>query len=189
MEYWKTNENYPKYLLSSNFNVKHIRTDNILNGNSGTFGYKTITMRDKNNKKKSFSYTSYMRTFFSYEWIKELQEGEEVKPLKEYSGYFITNRGRVWSMKHYKFLTLHNHNSYYHLVKIGNEGTHNIHTLVGRYFLPEYREGLFILHKEETLSYPEIHFIENLWIGTKKDNVQDMLMKGRNRNGSIPLTY
>lgn len=146
-------------------------------------GYDTYTLI-KEGKRNKVSVSKLMRETYPYEWIKYLQEGEEVKPLKEYPGYFITTRGRVWSSMRWNFLTLNSTDKYYYSMRIGGrEGiTYNIHTLVGRNFLPEYREGLLILHKEETLSYPEINYVENLWVGTKKDNSVDMYRKGREKH-------
>ena len=124
-----------------------------------------------------------MKRYYPYEWIKELEEGEEVKPLKEYPGYFITSYGRIWSMVTYKFMKpSKNKNNYQYHTTIGNQEVVTIHTLVGRNFLPEYREGLFILHKEETLSYPEINYVSNLWVGTNSDNMKDSYRKGRKKN-------
>jgi hypothetical protein len=142
--------------------------------------------------RKTITLTKLMRENYPYEWIKELEEGEEVKPLKEYPGYYITSYGRVWGMKQYRFLTpnkvihkQHTNNPYWKLgISIsGKVKYYQLHTLVGRYFLPEYREGLCILHKEETLSYPEINYVENLWVGTKEDNNKDRDIKGRVKRG------
>lgn len=123
----------------------------------------------------------------NWEWIKYLEEGEECKELKEHPGSFITNRGRVWSMKKYRFLSIKPHHKYYYKVCVG-EKTYHIHRLVGRNFLPEYEEGLFILHKEETLPFPEIHYVENLWVGTQGDNMRDRSIKKRNNNTNRKLT-
>ena len=115
-----------------------------------------------------------------YEFIKYLEEGEECKELLEYPNRFITTRGRVWCNKHQKWLKQKlverscGENSYYYRTWVGYT-----HRLVGRYFLPEYKKGLFILHKVETLSYPEINFVENLWVGNNSDNMKDMWRKGR----------
>ena len=59
-----------------------------------------------------------------------------------------------------------------------NHSTH-IHTLVGRHFCEDYKQGLFILHKDETLPYPQINYLPNLFVGTQKDNVDDKFAKGR----------
>ena len=51
---------------------------------------------------------------------------------------------------------------------------------MGRNFLP-WKDGLFVLHKKETLPYPQINYLNNLWIGTKKDNSIDREEKNRGR--------
>jgi hypothetical protein len=54
-----------------------------------------------------------------------------------------------------------------------------VSTLVGRHFLPEYKSGLIICHKDETLPFPEVHWVDNLWAGTQSENIKDMWSKGR----------
>lgn len=141
-----------------------------------------------------------------YEFIKHLEEGEECRELKQYPGYYITTRGRVWSARSSRFLTPQKqktyadkrrgykppaHNRYFYSVCImvggGKYVAPRIHTLVGRAFLPEYREGLFILHKEETLPYPQINYVENLWVGNNKDNMEDMWRKGRRKYATYSI--
>ena len=171
---WKPVRGFPLYEISNMGEVRNSKTR------------KTLTLCIKKNtscyklQRKEVSLSKLMGENHPYEWIKYLEEGEEVKPLKEYSGYFITSLGRVWSMKHYKFLNPNNFRSYYYTTKIYDKQV-RIHTLVGRAFLPEYREGLFILHKEETLPYPQINYVENLWVGTSADNSRDRERKGRGR--------
>lgn len=125
-----------------------------------------------------------------YEFIKYLNEGEECREiLPEFPDYFITTHGRVWSNKGQRFLTgvrkegRRGGESYYYRVGMYNTlkqcRYRYLHTLVGRYLLPEYREGLCILHRDETLSYPEINHIDNLWVGSRSDNLRDMWSKNR----------
>ena len=124
-----------------------------------------------------------------YEFIKYLNDGEECKELPDFRGYFVTTHGRVWSNKKQKFLKevckegRRGGKSYYYRVGLRNtlnqERWRMIHTLVGRNFLPEYRDGLCILHRDETLSYPEINYLENLWVGTRSENIRDMWEKDR----------
>jgi len=38
---------------------------------------------------------------------------------------------------------------------------------------------MFILHKDETLPYPQINYIDNLYVGTNGDNMKDMWEKQR----------
>ena len=109
----------------------------------------------------------------------ELLEGEVCLPLRDYPGYSITNYGRVWSDRSNKFLRVYEANHYYHRVKMGRKNIKKIHVLVGRTHLPSYKEGLLILHKDETLAYPQIHYADNLWVGTQSDNLRDAIKKGR----------
>lgn len=121
-----------------------------------------------------------IREYFFYEFIKHLEEGEECKELKEYPGYYITTKGRVWSSFTQEFRTITKSvYMYYHSISFKRGDTHHIHKLVGRTFLEEYTPGKIILHKDETLSYPQIHYLENLSVGTYQDNVDDMIEKNR----------
>ena len=122
----------------------------------------------------------------NYEWIKHLKDDETAKPIKGFPGYFITDKGRVYSNHSGKFLksclmskTKRRPNPYTHQIKLGHKVSTHIHTLVGRHFLSDYEEGLLILHKDETLPFPETHYVENLFCGTQKDNVKDKFEKGR----------
>ena len=129
------------------------------------------------------TYIQIMVRYFPYEWIKHLDDREEAKPLKKYPGYFITSYGRIWSNIWYKFLSpqivKNTSCDYYYNVKIGGN-TERVSALVGRNFLP-WKDGLFVLHKKETLPYPEINYLNNLWLGTKKDNSIDREEKNRGR--------
>jgi hypothetical protein len=146
-----------------------------------------------------YSYIVYYCTiqeyFFmsKYEVVQYLKDGEECKEmLPDYPGFFITTNGRVWIRSKNRWAstsqekTYHDkrrknppkNKRYYTRVNIGKYST-RIHILVGRYFLPEYKNGMFILHKDETLPYPQINYIDNLWIGTNRDNVKDMWEKCR----------
>lgn len=178
MTIWKPVRGFSPYEISNLGEVRNPTTGNLLK-------------IGKDNKYKlsgkRISLVKLMRENHPYEWIKYLEEGEEVKPLKEYPEYFITSLGRLWSMESYRFLLPYKSKQYelHHQYQVGGVSgkRHTIHTLVGRNFLPEYREGLCVLHKEETLSYPEIHYVNNLWVGTLKDNTRDMIEKGRDRFG------
>ena len=112
----------------------------------------------------------------------DLLPGEECKEFRP--GYYITSRGRCWNDRKKKWMpfrqdtkTSRPWGQYYYRNWLGCA-----HTLVGRAFLEEYQEGMFILHKDETLPYPEINHIENLWAGTHSQNMKDMWDKGRRLN-------
>jgi len=120
-----------------------------------------------------------------YEFIKYLEEGEECKEIKGYPDYFITSYGRVWSNKQRgKWLSVYPQHKYYQGVNL-YDGNHLIHSLVGRNFLPDYRKGLWILHKDETLPSYLINRLDNLYVGDIKQNMRDMDKRGR-RNGLSP---
>ena len=108
-----------------------------------------------------------------------LQPGEQAKEFRP--GYYITNHGRCYNVKKQVFMEFRldtkrgwGINNYYYRNWLGCA-----HTLVGRAFLEDYKPGMFILHKDETLPYPEINHADNLWVGTHSDNMRDMWAKKR----------
>ena len=122
---------------------------------------------------------------FPYWWIEKLEEDEEVRPIKGFPDYYISTYGRVYSTRYNSsgWKALHYKAPYYYKTSIFREDGKQVstfsHILVGRNFLPEWREGLHILHKDETLPYPQINHPSNLWVGTQADNNRDMWSKGR----------
>ena len=125
----------------------------------------------------------------SYEWISELEDGEEAKPIRGFPGHFITNKGRVrgltkWRTPRLRQQTDRCKNPYTYEIKLKTEeGLHTttIHRLVGTHFIDGYVEGN-ILHKDETLPFPIINYPDNLFIGSQKDNNLDKFQKGRHQN-------
>ena len=118
----------------------------------------------------------------------ELLEGEIFLPVAEFPQYSISNYARVWSsLRGGNLIRAYYHHTYVHRVKLGRKYQRKLHTLVGRAHLPEYKEGLYILHKDETLSYPQIHYADNLWVGTHQDNMTDMATKGRRKRSEAAL--
>lgn len=117
-----------------------------------------------------------------------LQEGELILPVNGASNYYITSYGRMWSVKRPKVkggwkVTTKSRKYYrtYSYIDDNNVRTcRMVHTLVGRHYLP-WKEGMFILHKDETLSEPYVNRLDNLWLGTQKENIQDCYNKGRGR--------
>lgn len=108
-----------------------------------------------------------------------LEAGEDYKEFRP--GYYITTRGRCWNVKKGKWMVFRldekrgwGTDNYYYRNWLGYA-----HTIVGRAFLPDYEKGKFILHKDETLPFPEINYVENLWVGTNSDNMKDMWAKRR----------
>jgi hypothetical protein len=185
METWRQIKGYtsPKYYIS---NLGRVYVDGKRKQflkpqkHKSTSSLQVRLFDGVNRKYKKHNIKGLMREYFKFEFIKYLDDDEECKELKDYPGYFITTKGRVWSSFTQKFKTIHPHHRYYHQLCVGKRGnTHQIHKLVGRTFLEDYKPGLIILHKDETLPYPDIHFLNNLWVGTYQDNVDDMIQKGR----------
>ena len=122
-------------------------------------------------------------------WISQLEEDETATPVSDFPGYFITDKGRLYSTISNKWIkcrlmakTDRRRNPYTYEVKLTkNKKLHatHIHTLVGRHFCEGYKPGLLVLHRDETLPFPQINFKENLYLGTQKDNNKDKFSKGR----------
>ncbi|QIN97031.1 hypothetical protein [Synechococcus phage MA10] len=106
------------------------------------------------------------------------------KPISGFPLYEVSTLGKVRSIKTGKLLSSRSSILYYSAVTLRQNGKPKhrwVHTLVGRNFLEGYEDGLFILHKDETLPNPEINYLDNLFLGTKKDNIRDAIKKGRNK--------
>ena len=158
--------------------VRNIKTKKILKHFISQWGNITYQF-----DKTTWRTDRLMDITYPYAWISELEEGEEAKSITGFPDFFITTFGRVYSRKSCSFIKAQKQGNYYHSVFLTSPTSYRrrytIHQLVGRHFLPEWREGLHILHKDETLPYPQIHAIENLWAGTHTENVRDMWSKGR----------
>ena len=147
-------------------------------------GYNAFAVVLEDGKKRSRGVSRLMRENWRYDWINELEDGEEAKPVVGHPGFFITNRGRLWSDWRWRWSSpwrCKNPPGYYWSVSVGsrpNITNINLHTLVGRHFL-DWEEGLLVLHDKENLSFPEINWVENLWVGTYEDNNRDAVTKGR----------
>ena len=98
--------------------------------------------------------------------------------------FLISNKGRLYNTKTKRFRKPHNRRGTY-VYNTGrlNNKSYELHSLVGRHFLPH--TGGLICHKEEELSFPEINFVENLWVGTESDNAKDAFSKGRRTSNFI----
>jgi hypothetical protein len=128
------------------------------------------------------SANSLMNETFPFWWINDLNEQEECKEVNGFPGYYITTKGRIYSTYSHSWIIPNYKPPYYYTVILYNEGVRckqHIHTLVGRNFLPEYEDGMWVLHIDETLQYPEINYPDNLWLGNSKDNNVDRCKKGR----------
>ena len=111
----------------------------------------------------------------------QLLEGEICEPLRDYPGYSVTTEGRIYSHYSNKFLSPGRDRNYHkvRLKKGDKRYCRHVHILVGRQYLPDYKEGMNILHIDETLPYPQRHSVANLRVGTQADNIKEMYDKGR----------
>ena len=135
-------------------------------------------------------------TWFIDDWKNQLETGEEWKVIDGFDDYIITSKGRVWSKIIIDWMTPQNVERYYWKIALRRNGraySRKITTLVGRHFLPDYQQGLDILHKNEKLPFPEINWVDNLWVGTTQSNVDDMHLKerysGYNQYGYVGVTH
>ena len=123
-----------------------------------------------------------------FSWIKDLEDGETATPIKGFPRYYVTSYGKVYSAHFKKVKQLKQYvtsaGSYYRAVMLRSNGKYtciNVHTLVGRNLLPNYREGMYILHRDETLPQPQVNYLSNLWVGDSGDNQRDAYAKGRKK--------
>ena len=133
-----------------------------------------------------------MDEVFPFWWIRDLNPQEECKEIYGFPGYYITTEGRVYSTRSHRWIESKYKPPYYYFVvlyKDDKKCKQHIHSLVGRNFLSEYKRGMFILHKDETLPYPEINYLHNLWVGTCKDNNIDRCKKGRSGGWMVGKIY
>ena len=111
---------------------------------------------------------------------------EEWKPIVGYPGYEISSLGRIWSYKRKRLLPPKTRpNSYLSFVILCHECKSkrcSVSNLVGKAFLSGWKEGMYICHKDETLPPDKIHGVDNLWVGTPKQNTQDSVKKRRHKN-------
>ena len=128
-----------------------------------------------------------------YSWIRELDDDEECKPIRNHPGYFITNKGRVFSTKRAcsgkwrgeyspgKWLRISPSHSYYYNVNLGYGKCYKVHKLVGEHFCVPYNISYDeIGHLNETLPFPQINYASNLKPMTLSENRKDAFAKGRN---------
>ena len=111
----------------------------------------------------------------------QLLEGECIKPLTDWPGYSVTNLGRIYSHISNKFLKPSTDRGYHKVILIcgGKRYSRHVHILVGRAYLTDYKEGMNILHIDETLPPAQRHTVANLRCGTQAENIKEMYDKGR----------
>lgn len=125
-----------------------------------------------------YSRVKLLRKFFTYEWIKDLRDGEEAKICHNHPDYYVTTHSRIFSLKRYEWLQPHSEDGIYVKIKL-DKTKHAVHTLVGRTFLSDYVDGMCILHKDENLPSDIVNNLDNLRVGTHQDNTDDKIAKGR----------
>ena len=184
---WIEIPEYNDYLISSNKKVVNKNIGKVMS--PFPVGYKThLKLFNNSGERKHICVETVFNELYPFHWFNQLADDEIVKPLI-FDGipegkYYITSYGRIFNTRDYKFLKLTKNRKYYaHAVLQQNHHrqTIHIHIAVGRMFLPDYKPGLLILHKDETLPFDEVNRVSNLWAGTHKENTQDMLRKGRQR--------
>jgi hypothetical protein len=98
-----------------------------------------------------------------------------------YSGYMVSNKGRVWSEKSQQFLKVKPMDNYGHLGVCLYEGGRcfyeYIHRLVAKAFIPNPNKHPIVRHIEDD---PSQNSVEELLWGTQKDNMHDAIRNGRN---------
>lgn len=178
---WKTmEEGDGVYWISNTGLIKNKITRNFLKlcTGKGTDGKYQLKI---NGKSKGFSKSALIKKYWYYEWIKHLEDGEEAKPCKYDSRYFITNKGRVWSNNQKPgWMTPCLSGEYRYIVTI-NGKKHKVHRLVGEHFLEDFTPELRICHHNEELPLEEINCVTNLFMGTNSENMRDCQEKGRGK--------
>lgn len=103
------------------------------------------------------------------------------KDVVGYEGlYWVNSSGIVKSTNSYKQQTTTNKG--YYIVELYKENKRKkalVHRLVATAFIPNPNNYPNVCHKDDN---PKNNTADNLFWGTQKMNVQDMVSKGRNRN-------
>ena len=141
-----------------------------------------------NGKTRVVSKPTLLNENYPYYFIKDLDDDEGCKPFKSADGYYITNKGRVFSTYSGRWLTPYYENrddiDYYYSVGIQNK-RYRLHTEVGKHFLVGYNHTLDVAHIDENLPAPEIYSVSNLRLLSRGDNIKESITKGR----SVYATY
>ena len=106
-------------------------------------------------------------------------------PIKGYSEYYlISNAGRIKSVRMNTIMKQHIDKNGYCRIGLTSEGnviTKGIHRLVAITFIPNPQNKECVCHKDDD---PSNNNVDNLFWGTRKENSQDMVNKGRWSGGA-----
>lgn len=184
MQEFKQIPDYPSYQVSKDGVVINTTTNKQVKLDRGLY-----LKAWKDNKVRSIRMSSILFDLWGVGEIEsQLQVGEQYKPLNGFPTVWITSMGRFYNTRSHKWLKVHKSRDYRYYVTVHVDGvkkTLNVARAVGVHFLPDFQEGLHVLHKDESLSYPAINCVDNLWAGTRSDNMKDMVKKGRNGGASL----
>jgi hypothetical protein len=105
-----------------------------------------------------------------------------MRQIPNYPNYCIEEDGTVWSFRHKepKILKQSTDHDGYNTIKLRNlEGKKilRVHRLVALTYIPNPNDYPIVCHKVESI--PMNNHKDNLWWGTSKQNIQDMMKKGR----------
>lgn len=179
-EQWKPVRGFEsRYLISNLGRVKSIASNRIIKLQVKN-DYQFYDLRI-DGKKKQVSKSNLLREHWKYQFLCELEDDEMVKP---YGDYFVTSKGRIWSNFYQRWLIPTNYKSYYYLCSLMIDGVRRneeVARLVGKLFLDGFDGSQWVLHKDENLPYPEINYVDNLFLGTPSDNSRDRETKHRNK--------
>ena len=96
----------------------------------------------------------------------------EMKEIKEYPNYFITDDGRVWSKNRNKFLSLNPNTQGYLKVSLWKDGkptTKPVHRLVAETFIPNPNNFSQVNHKDENKLNNNVDNLE--WVSPRENNL------------------
>ena len=182
---WKNIDGFSNYLICEDEQVANKTTGLTIKPNQ----YNSVCLISDKGNKENFHRTKLCYETFGIPWNILLKEGEEVKPLITdripEGAYYVTSYGRVFSMWTMSFMkpqpSTCGRYQQYSFTADGKTTKYQAHRLVGMFFLEDFKEDLYVCHKDETLHPELLHRADNLFIGTPSDNAQDMVSKGRQR--------
>jgi hypothetical protein len=143
---------------------------------------------DENNKRL---YTTLFQKdlynkYFPYEWIKDLEEGEECREHPTHKGYYLTTKGRCFSTHMWEWCEIGLVKGFpYPRITIHRKPK-LIHILLCETFIPNPHNLPMVLHKNDIKTD---YRLENLYWGEVKQNYQDSVKNGRRTTKSYTLSY